>query len=49
MSIAIESVSKHFGAFQALNEVNLDIASGELVALLGQDAGARFVLEQQAA
>ena len=35
MSIAIESVSKHFGAFQALNEVNLDIASGELVALLG--------------
>jgi len=35
MSIAIESVSKHFGAFQALNEVNLEIASGELVALLG--------------
>jgi len=35
MSIAIESVSKHFGAFQALNKVNLDIASGELVALLG--------------
>jgi len=35
MSIAIEAISKNFGAFQALNEVNLDIASGELVALLG--------------
>ncbi len=35
MSIAIESISKQFGAFQALNNVNLDIASGELVALLG--------------
>lgn len=35
MSIAISSVSKQFGTFQALDNVSLDIASGELVALLG--------------
>ena len=35
MSIEIRNVSKQFGDFRALNDVNLDIASGELVALLG--------------
>ena len=35
MSIEIRNVSKRFGAFQALNDINLDIRSGELVALLG--------------
>ena len=35
MSIEIRNVSKQFGDFQALRSVNLDIASGELVALLG--------------
>src|SRR3982751_1392203 len=35
MSIAIRNVSKHFGDFQALGDVSLDIESGELVALLG--------------
>ena len=35
MSISIERVSKQFGTFQALNDVSLDIGSGELVALLG--------------
>ncbi len=35
MSIAIRNVSKHFGDFQALGNVSLDIESGELVALLG--------------
>ena len=35
MSIAIRNVSKQFGTFQALNQVSLDIESGELVALLG--------------
>jgi len=34
MSIKIESVSKKFGAFTALDDVSLEIASGELVALL---------------
>ncbi|WP_372658332.1 sulfate/molybdate ABC transporter ATP-binding protein [Hydrogenophaga sp.] len=35
MSIRIRDVNKHFGRFQALRNVNLDIASGELLALLG--------------
>jgi sulfate transport system ATP-binding protein len=35
MSIEIRNVSKNFGDFKALNDVSLDIASGELVALLG--------------
>ncbi len=35
MSIEIHNVNKRFGHFQALNEINLHIESGELVALLG--------------
>jgi len=35
MSIAIRNVSKQFGSFQALDDVSIDIPSGELVALLG--------------
>lgn len=35
MSISINNLSKHFGAFSALDNINLDIAEGELVALLG--------------
>jgi len=35
MSIEIRNVSKQFGDFQALRDVSLDIASGELIALLG--------------
>ncbi|MCR4511059.1 sulfate ABC transporter ATP-binding protein [Pseudomonas sp. 32.2.56] len=35
MSIAISNVSKNFNAFKALNDINLNIQSGELVALLG--------------
>ena len=35
MSIEIRNISKQFGDFHALRNVNLDIASGELVALLG--------------
>ncbi len=35
MSIAIRNVSKDFGSFHALQDVSLDIHSGELVALLG--------------
>ena len=35
MSISIDHVSKQFGSFQALDDVSLEIASGELVALLG--------------
>jgi sulfate transport system ATP-binding protein len=35
MSIEIRNVHKHFGQFHALKDVHLDIASGELLALLG--------------
>ena len=35
MSIQIRDVNKHFGTFHALRNVNLDIESGELLALLG--------------
>jgi sulfate/thiosulfate transport system ATP-binding protein len=35
MSIVLNHISKHFGAFSALNNINLDIPEGELVALLG--------------
>ncbi|WP_339082812.1 sulfate ABC transporter ATP-binding protein [Pseudomonas sp. TMP9] len=35
MSIEVRNVSKNFNAFKALNDINLNIQSGELVALLG--------------
>jgi sulfate transport system ATP-binding protein len=35
LSIEIKNVSKRFGDFHALRDVSLDIASGELIALLG--------------
>ncbi len=35
MSISIRHISKRFGAFKALDDVSIDIPSGELVALLG--------------
>ena len=35
MSIEVRNISKHFNAFRALDKINLDIRSGELVALLG--------------
>lgn len=35
MSITVQNVSKNFGNFRALNNINLEIKSGELVALLG--------------
>jgi sulfate transport system ATP-binding protein len=35
MSIVLSNISKQFGAFKALDNINLDIPEGELVALLG--------------
>ena len=35
MSIEVRHISKQFNTFRALDRINLDIASGELVALLG--------------
>jgi sulfate transport system ATP-binding protein len=35
MSIQVQHIQKAFGAFHALNDISLDFAEGELVALLG--------------
>ena len=35
MSIEIKNISKHFGQFSALDDVNLSVKTGELLALLG--------------
>ena len=35
MSILLTNISKQFGAFSALSNINLEIPEGELVALLG--------------
>ncbi len=35
MSIEIRNIKKNFGSFSALNDVSLDVPSGELIALLG--------------
>ena len=44
MSIEIENVSKQFGSFAALKDVNLTIPSGELVALLGPSGSGKTTL-----
>ena len=41
MSIEVKGVNKRFGQFTALNDINLNIQSGELVALLPQWRGIR--------
>jgi sulfate/thiosulfate transport system ATP-binding protein len=44
MKIALHNVTKRFGAFPALDRVDLDISSGELVALLGPSGSGKTTL-----
>jgi sulfate/thiosulfate transport system ATP-binding protein len=44
VSIVVDSVSKRFGAFVALNDVSLNVQDGSLTALLGPSGGGKSTL-----
>src|SRR5467141_1784935 len=44
MSIEVRNVSKHFGQFDALDNVTFSVPAGQLVALLGPSGGGKTTM-----